>query len=78
MITIFNRRELYITFRPEDYARVKDILRVNGISHYTKFHNQGTDRNRRSYAIGGNHSCQYTIYVHRDDYDRASRLIHQR
>ena len=79
MITIFNRKEVYITFRPEDYARIKDILLCNGIEHYTKFggNNAISGGRRRSYPIGGSFACQFTIYVHKNDYEKAVHLIHK-
>ena len=78
MITLFNRKELYVTFRPEDYFRVKDILHANGIPHYTNFHNSSVpSSNRRSTIVSGtNTSVEYRIFVHKQDYETAARLIH--
>jgi len=79
MITFFNRAELYVTFRPEDYFRIKDILHANGIPHYTKFGgNRSVGAGRRSgYTSTQNNSTQYRIFVHKQDYETAARLIHQ-
>lgn len=78
MITIFNRKEAYITFRPEDHFRAKEILSANGIEHYTKFGGSNPvsgGRRRGYYSPRRNDSCQYTIYVHKKDLEKATRLI---
>lgn len=79
MITLFNRKELYATFRPEDYFRITDILHANGIPHYTKFggsRNAGANR-RGHYASGGYYATEYRIFVHKQDYEAAVRLINR-
>lgn len=79
MITFFNRRELCVTFRPEDYFRIKDILHANGIPHYTKFGNSAAASGARRSTItsGTNQSVEYRIFVHKKDYEAAARLIHR-
>ena len=80
MFTLLNRKELYITCRPEDYFRVKDILHANGIPHYTKFggnRNAFSSARRSAYTVGGNYGTEYRIFVRKQDYEAAARLIHQ-
>jgi len=79
MITLFNRRELITTFSMDAQAKVRDILSQNGI-HYrikTGSHSSGTYARGRTGSYGQNpaYACQYTIYVHKSDYEKALHLI---
>ena len=79
MFTLLNRKELYVTYRPEDYFRVKDILHSNGIPHYTKFGGNRTSASsgrRSTCSSGGNFATEYRIFVRKQDYEAAARLIH--
>ena len=80
MFTLLNRKELYITYHPEDYFRIKDILHAAGIPHYTKFggnRHAASSRRRSAYSSGGNYATQYRIFVKKQDYEAAAKIIHR-
>ena len=83
MITVFNRKELLVTFSMEEQNRVRDILAANGIDYRIKTVNPsarsyigGSGRGRSgSFGINNDAAYQYYIYVHSKDYERAKHLI---
>ena len=81
MLTLFNRRELITTFSMEKQAKVRDILSQNGIGYRVKTnsHSSGTYARGRtgSHGLNADHAYQYTIYVHRNDYEKAQYLINK-
>lgn len=80
MLTIFNRKELYVTFSMEERCRIEEILDANGISYSTKAVS-------RSGGFGGSRSrtgtmgqsmgleYEYKIYVSRTDYEKAEAFV---
>ena len=68
-ITIWNRRELISVSSQQMYFRIRGALSDAGLSSGT--------RTRGLYAAAARRSSvlTYTIYVHRDDYDRAFAAI---
>lgn len=83
MITIFNRKELLITFDINEQSKVKDILAANNIDYYTKVINQYTPYlsasrlhlNSKSPVQMLNYEYEHIIYVHKKDYEKAVYLI---
>ena len=82
MITIFTRRELLITFDMKRQSDVRDILSANGIKYAVKVTSRqnaailGSSRARTgSFGMNTDLSYEYKIYVHKNDYDNAMRLI---
>ena len=82
MITIFNRKELFITIDMSRQSNVRDILSANGVEYTVKVTNLqsasviGSNRGRvGNFGINQNYSYEYKIYVHKKDYDNALRLI---
>jgi len=82
MITIFNRKEVLITFDMNRQASVREILTANGIDYTVKVTNLqsasvvGCGRGRMgSFGINEKYTYEYKIYVHKSDYDNALRLI---
>ena len=83
MITIFNRKELLVTYSMQAQMRVRDILSANGIDYRVKTvnptarsHVGGSARGRSgSFGIRQDAAYEYTIYVRREDYPRARSLI---
>ena len=78
MLTIFNRRELIILTSQQTLFRVREALDAAGMESHVKFHGAARAAERRHYGTAG--LCQdamytYTIYVHKDDYDRAVAAI---
>lgn len=82
MITIFNRKELLVTFDMKHQRNVRDILSANGINYTVKATNRqnaavvGSNRaGTGSFGVNPDLSYAYKIYVHKKDYDNAMRLI---
>lgn len=82
MITVFNRKELLITFDMKRQADVCEILSSKGIDYAVKTTNlQSAASAGRQRARTGNsginqkYSYEYKIYVRKEDFDRASSLI---
>lgn len=65
MITIFNRRQLIITYDMLIQAKIRDILAANKMDYYI---------NPVMFA-GGSRAAEYKIYVRKADYDYACYLI---
>ena len=68
MITIFNRKEIIITYDTTIQSKVRDILASDNIDYIIKV------RNVHPYALNLR-SYEYKIYVHKKDYEQASYLI---
>ena len=78
MLTVFNRRELITLVSQQTFFRVREALSAAGIASKVKFH--GTVRAAERARCGSAGLRQdamytYTIYVHRDDCDRAIAAI---
>ena len=83
MLTIFNRKELITTMDMQRQSNIRSILSANGIAYTVR-----TEKLQGSSALGGrsrgsngsfgidpNYSYEYHIYVHKNDYENALRLI---
>lgn len=72
-VTIFNRRELLVTFNMEEHYRVRDVLAAEGIPYYVRMDNIGGDVRENWGNTGMNQmsSYEYIIYVRREDYEEA-------
>lgn len=83
MITIFNRKEVCVTYDMKEQARVRDILARNGIDYSVKTVNRMSasavsagDRGRvGTYGQDASAMYEYKIYVHKTDYEKAKKLI---
>ncbi|MBQ8315566.1 MAG: hypothetical protein IJX95_07490 [Lachnospiraceae bacterium] len=83
MITIFNRKELTVTFDLNEQARLRKVLAEDGIDYNVKTVNRlsaspfSTGSRSRTGTYGQNTEVmiEYVIYVKRGDYDRALELI---
>lgn len=67
MITIFNRRELMVTFQQEQLFRIQSALGAAGIPCTVRIPGGHADQRLRS-RTG---SQEYVVYVHKKDYARA-------
>jgi len=65
MITIFNRKQLIITYDITIQSKIRDILATNGVD-YTINPIMG---------LYGSTKAEYKIYVHKKDYEQACYLI---
>jgi len=78
MLTILNRWELIVLSSQEKLFRVREALSAAGIESAVKLHGAARAAQRARYgAIGLRQDAlyTYTIYVRRDDYDRACAAI---
>lgn len=83
MITIFNRREVYMGFSIEKFAEIRNILSDNHTKYDYKLAGQGSSGlfgSRESLGfIGENliYAYEYHVYVHKNDYDQAIYVINR-
>lgn len=83
MITIFNRKELIITYDLEKQAKIRSLLVANNIKYLIKVHNRNSpsscaaDSRTGMGTLGEKRSLEYEykIYVHKSDYSEASLII---
>lgn len=82
MLTIFNRRELLITFDIQRQAEVRSLLAQNKIAYLTKVINIngplifGSSRARMgNFSIQSAYQYEYKIFVHKSDFDLATAIM---
>ena len=77
MITIFNRRELAITFSMTEQGRIRDILNANKIDYRLKTISQYRDSRARTGTFGqnANSTYEYIFYVNKNDLSQAQAII---
>lgn len=74
MITIFNRKELLVTYDLSRLSTVKMILRTHDIPYHTKIFNN--DRHRNGvFPSHFKYQIEYKLYVKKIDYPKAVYLI---
>ena len=86
MITIFNRKEICLTYDIKRQAEVRDILQGAGIDYRIRTINRtntvAVRAGTRAYTgtIGRDQmwDYEYHIYVHKDDYEEAMYLIREK
>lgn len=83
MITVFNRKQLTVTFSMEEQNKIRNILSSNGIDYRVKTINRmspspfaaGTRSRTGTFGQDLNTMYEYAIYVKKQDHDRALHLI---
>ena len=81
MITILNRKEVYIGFNHKDFFNIGDILNNHNINYTYRLWSKGIsgllESRSRIGSIGNAKalSNEYKIYVHEEDYDAAKHWI---
>lgn len=83
MITVFNRKELTVTFDMSEQARVRTLLAGEEIDYSVKTVNRmsaspiSTGNRSRTGTYGQNTDAmtEYVIYVKKADYERATKVI---
>ena len=83
MITLFNRKELAVTFDMNEQARVRALLAEKGIDYIVKTVNRlsaspfsaGSRVRTGTYGQNTDMMIEYVIYVKRADYEKAEYLI---
>ncbi|OJU11419.1 MAG: hypothetical protein BGN88_14025 [Clostridiales bacterium 43-6] len=81
MITIFNRKELFVTFSMAQQSQIRSLLAENQIDYRIRTINlMGSSIGRRADfgTLGANmdYAYEYIIYVHNNDYNKAFHIIH--
>ncbi|WP_105616355.1 hypothetical protein [Vallitalea okinawensis] len=82
MIAIWNQKEIYMGYSMKDYDEIISKLGLNGIKFKTKVINRnnsvvlGSFRCKtRTCAQNLEYTYQYYIYVHKDNYELACRIV---
>ncbi len=82
MINVFNRKQLLITMDKNIQLDVCKKLTTKGIDYQLKTINMqstnimGSQRGRMgSYGVNQAYTYEYTIYVHKNDYDYANSIL---
>ena len=83
MITIFNRREVLSTFDMKKQSEARQLLAQNGIDYDIKVINRkspspfsaGSRAYTGTFGERLEFEYEYTIYVKKSDYDKASYLL---
>ena len=74
MISIFTRRELVVLASQEKLSRVREALSAAGIRSAVRIRDGARGAERARSGITGvrpDALYQYTVYVHRNDFERA-------
>ena len=79
MITIFNRKELFLTYDMKKQSEIRTILQNHKIDYHVNVKNVysrsplgGAPRGRtETPGVDLNKSYEYKIYVRKEDYERA-------
>lgn len=82
MITIFNRKELTITYSMEEQAKVRALLATNHIDYKIKVVNRNSpsafsDTRARTGILGQNMAIayEYIFFVHRNEFEMAQSIM---
>lgn len=84
MITLFNRRELFVTQSMKRQGEIRSLLAQNHIEYHLKTRGQDDSFTRAdirarkgSAGIDPEFQYTYTFYVYKKDYEKAMNLINQ-
>lgn len=85
MITLFNRKELTVTFDMNEQTRVRTILAGEGIEYSVKTVSRlssspfsaGSRVRTGTYGQSTDAMTEYIIYVKKADYEKATELIRE-
>jgi len=82
MITIFNRKELIMTFSMKQQSEIRKTLQKNGIKYKCKVINRNSpspcsSSRSRTGSLGQNldRAYEYLFFVHKQDYKKAKNLV---
>ena len=78
-VTLFNCKELFVTYSLKEQARVRDVLSAEDIDYDIKPLNlaspspmtAGRKAVLGNFGIDQSTSCEYKIYVKKEDFERA-------
>ncbi|AMJ42061.1 hypothetical protein [Anaerotignum propionicum] len=71
MITIFNRKELFITYSLEKQAEIRNLLSAHKIEYTISTMGNTWQANSRGFDINTLAQIEYKIYVKKEDYEKA-------
>ena len=74
MLTIFNRKELIVVLSQRQFFGIREALDTAGIAYHVNMRGASRDRDG-TFGLQQDALDTYTIYVHRDDYERARAAI---
>ena len=85
MLTIFNRKELTVTYDMKEQSRIRTLLAGEGIDYSVKTVNRlsaspfsdGSRVRTGTYGQNTETMTEYIIYVKKTDYERATGAIHR-
>ena len=85
MITLFNRKTVYIGFDLKRYSDIRTALTDHQIDYVQKVNNRmgqwaghGTIRGRTgSMGIPSEKMYEYEVFVHQKDYEQAMKVIQE-
>lgn len=78
MLTVFNRKEVLITYSQKDQADAREILRNNQIQYKVKSSSnlsRGIVSRLGGRAQSVDNAYEYKIFVHKDDWTKAKYLL---
>ena len=83
MITLFNRKELTVTYDMNEQARVRTLLAGEGIDYFVKTVNRlsassfssGSRVRTGTYGQNTEAMTEYIFYVKKVDYERAEKCL---
>ena len=78
MLTVFNRRELITLVSMQKMIQVREALSASGIPSQVKSSGTAAFTAGRKHGIpfiDQDSAYTYTVYVHKNDYDRAAAAI---
>ena len=75
MITIFNRKEVLITFSMQKQSDIRNILADNNIAYVVNTYNNSGPIAGSRIGENPNYSLEYRIFVNKKDYEKADFLI---
>lgn len=83
MITLFNRKELTVTYDINEQARVRTLLAGEGIDYFVKTVNRlsassfaaGSRVRTGTYGQNTEAMTEYIIYVKKAEYEKAANLL---
>lgn len=73
---MFNRRELAVTHSIEEEARIRGLLRDNGIPATSDYPDRFSARPDRSAVPCAREQLTCVFYVKKKDYGRAVQILH--
>lgn len=84
MITVFNRKQLAVTFNMKQQAEIRSALSANKVDYLVKtvnWHSSSpfTSERARQGTLGEDLSVEYEyiFYVRKQDYERAKAVINK-